>query len=137
LIKFHQEQNYFQSHQLSFLEKMSAAPPPYPYDPSTNTQGPQQYPGGQPYMGQPYGGGQSYMGPSYGGGQPYMGQPYGGGQPIIIMQQQQQQQQQQQWQQQQQVIVRRSGTNHGLCCLICFLTGGITLPCWILACICE
>ncbi len=93
-------------------------PPPYPEAPYANTQGPPQYPSGQPYMGQPY------MGPPYGGGAP----PYGGGAPIIIMQQPQQQQQQQ-------VIVHQRGTNHCLCCLICFLTGGLSLPCWIWDCI--
>jgi len=92
-------------------------PPPYPEAPYVNNQGPQQYPGGQPYTGQPY------MGPPYGGG----------GGPIIIIQQQQQQQQMQQ----QQVIVRRSGTSHGLCCLICLCTGGLSIPCWILSCIAD
>ncbi len=29
-------------------------PPPYPEAPYANTQGPPQYPSGQPYMGQPY-----------------------------------------------------------------------------------
>ncbi len=91
------------------------APPPYPAAPYANIQGPPQYLGGQPNM-----------------GQPYVGPPYGGGAPIIIMQQQQQQQQPQQL-----VIVRRAGTSHGLCCLICFLTGGLSLPCWIWSCITD
>ncbi len=98
------------------MSKMQEAPPPYPQPPDVNTNGPPQNPGGQPYM-----------------GQPYMGPPYGGGQPIIIMQQQQQQQQQQP----QQVIVRARGTNHGLCCLICILTGGMSIPCWMYSCITD
>jgi hypothetical protein len=98
------------------MSKMQEAPPPYPQPPDVNNYGPPQNPGGQPYM-----------------GQPYMGPPYGGGQPIIIMQQQQQQQQQQP----QQVIVRARGTNHGLCCLICILTGGMSIPCWMYSCITD
>jgi hypothetical protein len=85
-----------------------AAPPPYPEVPNVNTQGP----------------------PQYSGGQPYMNPPYGGGAPIIIMQQQQQQQQQQ-------VIVRSRGTNHGVCCLLCILTGGLSIPCWIWSCVTD
>ncbi|UJR17745.1 hypothetical protein I4U23_004643 [Adineta vaga] len=85
------------------------APPPYSGEPHTNTQGPQPYPNHPPYM------------------NPY---PYGGGgSPVIIMQQQQQQQHQ--------VIVRPSGTNHAVCCLICILTGGLSIPCWIYGCITD
>ncbi|CAF1194298.1 unnamed protein product [Rotaria sordida] len=51
--------------------------------------------------------------------------------PVIINMQQQQQQQQQQLQQ---IIVRRE-TNHCLCCLLCCLTGGLSIPCWIYACV--
>ncbi len=64
----------------------------------------------------------------------YGAPPYGGGAPIIIMQQQQQQQQQQPTQQ---IIVQPSRTNHGLCCLICILTGGLSIPCWICSCITD
>jgi hypothetical protein len=74
-----------------------------------NTQGPSQYPGGQPYVNQ------AYMGPP---------NQYGGNTPIIIMQQQPRKK----------VVYRQSGTTHGLCCLICILTGGLSLPCWICSC---
>ena len=30
-----------------------------------------------------------------------------------------------------------STTNHALCFLVCFLTGGLSIPCWIIACITE
>ena len=87
---------------------MSTAPPSYPDASHTNTYGPGPYPGGQPYM----------------------GSSYGGGGPIIVMQQQQQQQQQQ-------AVVRSSGLTHGLCCLVCVLTGGFSIPCWIVYCIVD
>ncbi|CAF1480813.1 unnamed protein product [Rotaria sp. Silwood1] len=83
------------------------------------TQAPPPYQGAPPATGAP----------------PYGAPQYEGGAPIIIMQQQQQQQQQQQVQQT--VIVQARGTNHGLCCLICLLTGGFSLPCWIYACITD
>ncbi len=86
-------------------------PAPYSEAPSVNNQGPQKYPDGQPYMGQPYG---------------------GGGGPVIVMQQQQQQQRMQQ----QRVIGGGSGTSQGLCCLICLCTGGLSIPCWIWSCLC-
>jgi hypothetical protein len=135
------------------------APPPYQpstYEPShPNTQGPHNYMG-SPYV--PTGpqqanmqGPQSYMGPPYiptgaqqanmQGHQQYMGPPYmspapqqpmAQGPPTVIVQQMQQQQQQQQ-----QIVWRGKGTSHSLCCLLCFLTGGLTLPCWIYACIVD
>ncbi len=37
---------------------------------------------------------------------------------------------------QQFVTVRRS-TNQGLCCLLCFLTSGLNIPCWIYACLTD
>ncbi|CAF1300952.1 unnamed protein product [Adineta steineri] len=83
--------------------------PPHQEGPYANTQGPPPYPSAHPHMGQ---------------------QPYGAA-PIIIMQQQQQQQQQQQHQ----VIVHRPGPNHALCCIICFLTSGLSTPCWIYSCL--
>ena len=104
-------------------------PPPYQGGPNPNIHGPAQYPGGQPYASQPYMG-PPQMAPAYGGGG-------GGGAPIIIMNNQQQQQQQQQQQSTAPVIVQSSGVNHGLCCLICFLTSGLSLPCWIVACLSE
>jgi hypothetical protein len=97
------------------MSKIGEAPPPYPQPTNVNTYGPPQNPSHQPYMG-----------PSYGGGQPYMGPSYGGGQPIIIMQPQPHQ-----------VTVRsyRHGHHHCLCFLICLLTGGLSIPCWIWECI--
>jgi hypothetical protein len=70
-------------------------------------------------------------------GPPPMSQPYGGSGPIIVMQQQQQQQQQQAPQSNQTVIVQHSGVNHALCAVICLITGGLSLPCWIIACLTE
>jgi hypothetical protein len=83
------------------------APPPYPQPTNVNTYGPPQNPSGQPYMG-----------PSYGGGQP-----------IIIMQQPPQQQQLHL------VGVRSHEHRHCLCFIICILTGGLSIPCWIWECI--
>jgi DNA primase len=37
-------------------------------------------------------------------------------------------------QQQQTVVVYRSGTNHCLWCVLTVLTGGLALPCWLIAC---
>ncbi len=98
------------------MSKNGEAPPPYPQPTNVNTYGPPQNPSGQPYMG-----------PSYGGGQPYMGPSYGGGQPIIIMQPHQPHQ----------VTVRshRHGHHNCLCFIICLLTGGLSIPCWIWECI--
>lgn len=36
-----------------------------------------------------------------------------------------------------QIITIRRQTNHALCCLICVLTGGMNIPCWIYACITD
>lgn len=36
-----------------------------------------------------------------------------------------------------QTITPHQQTNHALCCLICFLTGGLSVPCWIIACLTE
>ena len=105
---FHQEELVFSQKQMS----QPTGPPPYSEGPQANIHGPPQHYGGY-------------------GGPPYMGPPYGGGPPIIIMQQPQQQQQIVQH------VVVRSETNHALCCLICFLTGGLSLPCWIWACITD
>jgi hypothetical protein len=97
-------------------------PPPYPQPygpPDPNLQPQYGYPPGaalpQPMMYPP---------------QPYP-MPYAAPAPVIINNQMQQQQQQVQ-----QIIVRR-GTNHALCCIICLLTGGINIPCWIYACVTE
>ena len=56
-------------------------------------------------------------------------------QPVIIVQQQQQQQQQQVAQVQPQYITVRNRTSNGCCCLLCLLTGGLTIPCWICNCL--
>jgi hypothetical protein len=36
-----------------------------------------------------------------------------------------------------QIVHVRRQTNHGVCFLICFLTGGLSIPCWIYACIAD
>jgi hypothetical protein len=86
------------------------APPPYPEVPNANTQG----------------------SPQYSGDQPNISPPYGGNGPIIIVQEPKQHQHQPVMGHQ-----RGGGGNHVTCCLLCFLTGGLTLPCWICCCLLD
>ena len=36
-----------------------------------------------------------------------------------------------------QTITPHRTTDHALCCLICFMTGGLSVPCWIIACLTD
>ena len=90
-----------------------------------------------PYYQQPYAPGPSGPPPNGYAPQPYGNQPYmhpPPHQPIIISNNMMQAQQT--VAQPQYITIRRS-TNHGLCCLICLLTGGVSIPCWIYACITD
>lgn len=86
----------------------------------------------QPYYGQPYYGQAYYeaMSPNIHGPQQYPNPPYISpiAQPIIISNG---------MVPTQQFVTIRHPTNHCFCFLICLLTGGLSIPCWIYSCITD